>query len=305
MKGLNVKAIKGIVVPTVTPIDADEKVDIPALKKLLNHLVDGGVHGIFALGTSGEFARLEEEEKQVVLETTVGEVKNRVPVYVGVADCGTKRVISNIRKAEKAGADIIVATLPYYYPVKDKEEQLRFFRAISEATDLPVMLYNIPSTTSANIDIEVIKKASERENIIGIKDSSGDIGYLKQIIDLGLGEEFRILVGEEKIAKEGLMAGAHGLVPSLGNVFPELLVNLYKACMECNEERAAVLQDEVDKINKLNRYSNSWLGPIIFRKKVLSMMGICSENMTEPYVGMDEKVTEEIEEIFDDLKSLS
>jgi 4-hydroxy-tetrahydrodipicolinate synthase len=287
--------VRGVVVPAATPLTEDEQVDETAMAKLVSHMIEGGVHGLFLLGTTGEFARLDDVQKRKAGEAAVEAIGGRVPVYIGVSDAGARKVKQNIRMAEQLKADVIVCTLPYYIPVRHPREQLHFFETVLGETDLPVMLYNIPATVNAEISLEVVEKASRKPNMIGIKDSSGNLGYLKKLVEMRPKPEYKVLVGDESLSAKGLLSGGDGLVPSLANVFPKLFVDLYKRCAAGDEEGAMRLQSRIDEINQWNKCSDSWLGALIFRKKALSMMGIGSERLAEPYLRPDSEMAKRME----------
>lgn len=293
---LDLNEVRGVVVPTITPLNEREEVEAGQLKRLVNHIVAGGVHGLFPLGTTGEFARLDEKQKEIAARTTIETNDKRVLIYMGVSDTGLNKTLRNIRLAESWGADIIVTTLPYYYPVFDLQEQLQFLEAVADSTELPIMLYNIPQTVGAPIHLDAIQTISRKPNIIGLKDSSGNFDYLTQCLERNVKDGFRMMIGDESLSMKGLLAGSHGLVPSLANVFPKLLVRLYGACMAGDAAEAEKRQAELDEINQLNRCGESWLGPLIVRKKALSLMGICSGNMSKPSLEMEEERIERLQE---------
>ncbi|MEF2245516.1 MULTISPECIES: dihydrodipicolinate synthase family protein [unclassified Paenibacillus] len=297
MERLDGRKLQGIVVPTVTPLNEREEVQLDALRKLNEHMMKGGVHGLFPLGTTGEFARMDDEQKEQVARVTIEQAAGRVPVYVGVGDTGTRKVLRNMKKAHSWGADVIVSTLPYYYPVNDEREQLQYFEAIAASTDLPVMMYNMPATVGVNIAPSVVERLSHVPNIIGIKDSSGNYDYIHACLRIkkASSQVFQIFVGDESLSARALLAGADGLVPSLGNVFPKLLVQLYEACAAKEHERAEDLQQELSIINQFNKVGDSWLGALILRKKLLSMMGLSPEKVSHPSLAMDSAADDKLD----------
>jgi len=294
---------KGVIVPVVTPLDESENVDAAALQKIVHFLIEHGVHGIFPLGTTGEFARLDDEQKWIALEACVQAVNGRTPVYVGVSACGTKEVLNNIRRAEKLGADLVVCTLPFYYPVHEVAEQTLFFDQITAGSSLPVIIYNIPATIGCSIHLEVIEKLAVKDRIAGVKDSGGNLAYLSEIIGMKTRADLIVAAGAEKIGKEALWKGADGIVPSLANVFPSLFVDLYTACVNRELQQADRLQVKIDQINRLNACTNSWMGLLTFRKKAMSLMGLCSDRLAEPYLKLDEESIREIEILVDEMKT--
>jgi dihydrodipicolinate synthase/N-acetylneuraminate lyase len=276
-------SLKGIIVPIVTPLDDHEQLDTRGMRKLIRHILDGGAHGIFCLGTTGELARLEEDTIRNVISVTTEEVAGKVPVFVGVSDCGTRKVLRNMREAEKLGADALVVTLPYYFPVRGASEQFAFFEEILEGAGSPLVLYNMPATIGASIEVPVVEALAQKPNVLGIKDSSGDIGYLRRLLHVRAKGTLCVLVGDERIASAGMAMGACGVVPSLANVFPRLLVGLYEACLRNDAKEAAALQSRIDGINdSLNGCTASWLSSVCWKKKALQMMGICGDTLTAP-----------------------
>lgn len=291
---LDIKRVKGVIVPLVTPLDPDENVDTPALARIVNHLIENGVDGVFALGTTGEFARLDDSQKAPILETCVAAANGRVPVYAGVSACGSKQVIRNIRQAKALGADIAVCTLPYYFPVRDAAEQTLFFNQVSESSDLPLFIYNIPATIASSIDVQVVEELARAGRIMGIKDSSGDLAYISKLLQIKNQVDLIVTAGSEDICIQALRMGAEGIVPSMANVFPKLFTALYAACLAGDIPRAERYQAKVDELNRFNTCTNSWLAQLTFRKKALSLMGFCDQWQTEPYLKLDDAIANQI-----------
>ena len=289
--------LKGIVVPIMTPLTAEERVDEIGLRRLINHILSGGVHGIFVMGTSGEFARLGLSEWETAIGVTVDEVSRRVPVYVGIADAGANLVKNKAYLAHAMHADVLVATPPYYFPVTQEEVYL-FYKEVAAEIALPLVLYNIPSTTGVSIDLSTLIRLSDVDGIFGVKDSSGDLEALRNTLaHFNRNEDFRIFVGEETIILPGISEGAHGGVPSLGNVTPRLFVDLYESATEGRGEEAKRLEEIVfDLNNVLNRCSDSWLAPLIGRKTALKIMEICSSRVTAPSSPLPDEIVKKIED---------
>ncbi len=278
--------LRGVVVPLASPLLEDESPDIQGLSRLVDHVITGGGDAIFSLGTTGEFARFDGSTRARIASATVRAAAGRVPVLVGASDTGTRLVIEHIEDAATAGADATVVSLPYYFPVKDEGEVLSFYQAVAAASPLPIVLYNIPATCGADIGVETFRKLLELDGIVGFKDSSGSMDYLRAIMAVA-GPDFPVFVGEERLCAEGLEAGAAGLVPSLANVFPRVFAELYAAGGRKDFARARELQKDIAAMNSFNLYSGSWLSAVAWRKTALSLMGICGETMTEPYVPVD------------------
>ena len=221
-----------------------------------------------------------------------------MPVFVGVSDCGTSKVLMNMKAAEELGADALVVTLPYYFPVRNAEEQLLFFERIADTASIPLILYNMPATIGAEIEVSVVETLAARSNVLGIKDSSGEISYLKRLLEVRARGALRVLVGDERIACEGLGMGADGVVPSLANIFPRLMVGLFEACRRNDAKEAASLQARINGINdSLNGCTPSWLASLGWKKKALQKMGICSDRVTEPFLALSRETEMTIEQM--------
>ncbi|MBM3457538.1 MAG: dihydrodipicolinate synthase family protein, partial [Armatimonadetes bacterium] len=176
--------LKGIVPPIVTPLNADETVDESGLERQLNRLIQAGVHGIYFLGSTGEQPALRDGEKVRAIRAARRVVNGRVPLVVGTMASGTARAVDNIRAAEKAGADAVAVTPPHYYPSSGAEEQLAHYRTCAAATGLPVVIYNIPSTTKVMLAPDTMARIGEIRNVVGLKDSSGDFSHFLKILGL-------------------------------------------------------------------------------------------------------------------------
>lgn len=280
----------GVIVPLLTPLNADESVNYSHLHQLVNYVVAGGVNAILAMGSTGEFARFSHATRGKIIEEIVQTVAGRIPVYAGVGDTGLKRVIQNIRVAEEAGADSIAVTLPYYYPIRHDDEAFSYYRAVAEATQLPIMLYNIPSTCGASLSLRVVEKMLVYPHVIGIKDSSGDRErLLEEIRRFGAGQarRFTVVIGAEELSHDGFMAGADGVVPSMANPFPRLWANIYQTGRQRDSARLTPHCEFANAFNQLSGYADAWMSPNVLRKKALSHMGICNDICTAPYIPVD------------------
>ncbi|MEU7404381.1 MULTISPECIES: dihydrodipicolinate synthase family protein [unclassified Streptomyces] len=229
--------LRGVVPPVCTPMDASGEVDTASLTRLVEHLVAGGVHGLFALGSSSEVAFLTDRQRAVALETVVEAVAGRVPVLAGVIDMTTPRVLAHAEAAHQAGADALVATAPFYARTHPRETAAHF-RAIRSAVDLPLYAYDLPVSVHSKLSAALVRELAEDGTLAGLKDSSGDEGGLRRLlVELGgrhgradgPAPSFSVLTGSELTVDAALLAGADGVVPGLGNVDPAGYVRLYDA----------------------------------------------------------------------------
>ncbi|GAA3480140.1 MULTISPECIES: dihydrodipicolinate synthase family protein [Streptomyces] len=229
--------LHGVVPPVCTPLDSHGEVDTASLAALVEHLIGGGVHGLFALGSTSEVAYLTDEQRATTLETVVRVTDGRVPVLAGVIDTTTARVAEHARTAAGLGADALVATAPFYTRTHGKEIA-QHFRRLRAAVDLPLFAYDIPVAVHSKLSSALVRELAEDGTLAGLKDSSGDEGGLRRlIVELGGREgrregpapEFSILTGSELTVDAALLAGADGVVPGIGNVDPAGYVRLYDA----------------------------------------------------------------------------
>ena len=219
-------APKGILPAMITPLTKDYKVNIPALRKLIDFLIDGGVHGIFAIGTTGEFYALSNAEYQEILEVTIDQVNGRVPVYAGANAIGTRESITLAQIAEKVGVTAISALTPYFIALNQNELH-DHFAAIAGSTKLPITVYDNAPKTHLPIKPATVERLAKIPNIVGIKDSTGDLTNTADIINRTRGMEFSVMMGRDSLIHAGLAYGATGAVAATANVAPKLVSDIY------------------------------------------------------------------------------
>src|SRR5947209_5404323 len=202
--------LKGIIPPCVTPFTADQDLDLPRLRSHIDHMLAAGVHGIFVLGTTGEFYALTETEKQAVVAEAVAHCRGRSPVFAGTGAETTREVVRLTRMAEKEGAGGVSVITPYFIK-PTQAELLDHFRRVAESTALPVVLYNNPATCGGlSIEPDTVARLAEVPNIIGIKDSSGDLQNTIEIIRVTPRETFAVLNGRDTLILAAMTFGAQG-----------------------------------------------------------------------------------------------
>jgi len=212
-------------------------------------MLDAGVHGIFCLGTNGEFYALSESEKSRVVETVVDEVNGQVPVYAGSGEIATRTVIRLTKRFKKLGADAVSIVTPYFiHP--SQHELYHHYARIAVETEFPIILYNIPMRTNVRLEPETVAAlAAGFGNIIGIKDSSGDLkltqAYIEQTPD-----RFAVMGGNDGLILDTLLLGGTGAIAATANVIPEILVNIYRAFQEGDLEHARMWQERVGPLRK-------------------------------------------------------
>lgn len=285
----NKQVFSGIIPPMVTPLLSDNlTLDVKGVQHLVEHLVSGGVHGIFILGTTGESTSLSYKTREQLIIESCKAVNGRIPVFVGITDTSIEESIHLALIAQRVGAAAVVAAPPYYYGL-GQEELYKYYWSLADQLTLPLFLYNMPSHTKINIDVKTVVRLSEHPNIIGLKDSSANAVYFQTLCYL-LKNNFSLLVGPEEITAETVLRGGNGGVNGGANLFPKLYVALYNAAVAKDFARIEELQNLVmeisTKIYTVGSYGSSYLKGL---KGALSALGIINGNIAPPFTTFDEK----------------
>ena len=239
--------IRGIIPPVATPMQANEDLDLPRLRWFLDYLITSGVHGIFVLGTNSEFYALDEAEKQAVIATAVEHVAGRVPVFAGTGAESTREAVRLTKMAEREGAQGVSVITPYFVS-PSQQEIFDHYRRIAESTALPVVLYNNPSTCGGvKIDVDTVARLAEMPNILGVKDSSGDLQNTCEYIR-AVPPRFSVMMGRDTLIFHALVSGARGAVPATGNIAPRLLVEIYETFMRGDMAGSLAAQKKANPI---------------------------------------------------------
>ncbi|MFC2768005.1 MAG: 4-hydroxy-tetrahydrodipicolinate synthase [Mitsuokella sp.] len=246
---------KGLITPVVTALTEEETFDAGMYREFIQHLIEAGVDGIFPMGTNGEFYAFDSEEKLAVIKTAVEAVGGRVPVYAGTGCVTTKETVEFTKRVEALGVDCLSVISPYFVAVT-QDDLWEHFSAVAASTKLPMLLYNIPARTGNNIAFTTVRKLMEsHENIIGIKDSSGNFdNTLKYIENTKAG--INVLAGSDSLILWTLMAGGTGAISGCSNVFPELMVSIYQYWKEGNIEKANEAQKKIRPFRNVMQMGN-------------------------------------------------
>ncbi len=246
----------GVIPPIPTPLNKDETIDEPSLRRLIEFLISGSVHGIFVLGTCGEFASLSAKEKKKAVSITVEQVSGRVPVYAQITEVGTGDTISNLKEYSKLNIDYAVVTTPYYYRLS-QSDLIRHFQMVIEASDIPLFLYVIPQMTKLTLDVPSVFTLGKDSRLAGIKDSSGDFFYFQELLEYKPRDNFFVLQGKDELFGSSILSGATGGVLGVANFAPRLLVQLYEAAMAGKIGEVRSLQKQVNLLSKLFKLSSA------------------------------------------------
>jgi 4-hydroxy-tetrahydrodipicolinate synthase len=270
------RPLKGIIPPLVTPLLNSATLDAEGLERLVNHIIGGGVQGLFVLGTTGEAQSLSYALRRQMIELTCRFAKGRVPVLVGITDTSIEESVNLSRVAAQNGAAAVVSAQP---------ELIYFYEQLAEKLPLPLFLYNMPSHTKVNFDPATVRQLANHKNIIGLKDSSANGTYFQKLCyELRDVKDFTLLVGPEEMMAETVLLGGHGGVNGGANIFPQLYVDLYQAAVARDFSKIGPLHQQVMQISCLlfsvGKYGSSYLKGV---KCALSLKGICSDVMAEPF----------------------
>lgn len=275
--------LHGVIPPVVTPLHEDLSVDIDGLEKLIEHLIAGGVHGLFMLGTTGEGPHLSHRKRQEVIDKTIRINKSRLPVLIGVSDTSIEELVDTCHFAKAAGADAVVLAAPYFAPISQPELQ-SWMEYVIPKIELPVILYDLPSHINVKLSVDVVKSLTSFDHVIGIKDSSGDLTYFNMLLSQIDRPDFKFFTGPEIIFGASLVAGGHGGVPGGANLYPRLFVDIYEAAknkdMKMLEDRQAAVRSLYTDLYSLNGYGSGFMCGL---HAALELKGLCQNVMMPPY----------------------
>jgi len=276
--------LSGIVPPMVTPLRDRDTLDLDGLERLIEHILAGGVNGLFILGTTGEGPSLSYRLRRELVERVCRQVKQRVPVLVGITDTAFIESVNVARASVDAGADAVVVAPPYYLP--EAQPELReYVEHLLPELPLPLFLYNMPALTKVNIELETVRWALDQPRIAGLKDSSGDLDYFRNAaVLLKHRPDWSLLIGPEEKLLDALQAGGHGGVSGGANLFPRLYAQLCASHRSGDSARARELQSQIQRIGDalyhIGKHSSSIIKGI---KCALACLGVCNDFMAEPF----------------------
>ena len=268
----------------VTPLLDRDQLDVAGLERLLEHILAGGVNGLFILGTTGEGPSLSYRLRRELIERVCRQVAGRVPVLVGITDTAFVESVQIARQAEVSGATALVLAPPYYLPEAQPELQEYLDHLVPELP-LPLFLYNMPSLTKVSFELPTIQRALQDQRIIGFKDSSGDLSYFEEVAELIKARpDWSLLIGPEEKLLKSLQMGGDGGVSGGANLYPKLYVKVVTAFQAGDLAEAEawqrVIQQVSDSFYRIGKYSSSIIKGI---KCALACQGICDDFMAEPF----------------------
>lgn len=293
-----IKKIKGTGVAIVTPFKNDSSIDFAALGRVVNHVIDGGVNYIVAMGTTGESVTLSKDEKKALVSYVVEAINSRVPLIVGIGGNNTQEIINSVRHSNLEGVDGILSVAPYYNKPTQKG-LFQHFKAIATSSPLPVILYNVPGRTACNITADTcLELAHACENIVAVKEASGDMSQVMKIIK-GKPENFSIISGDDMMTIPIIAAGGTGVISVLANAYPTQTSELVNHALKNNFKSAREIQFRFLEMIELLFLDGNPSGV----KAMLNILNICNNNLRLPLVPVSRTVYARIQKAMDEVKN--
>jgi len=279
--------LRGIVPPMITPLKDRDTLDVAGLERLVAHLLDGGVQGLFLLGTSGEAPSLSYRLRRELIARVCTQVGARLPVLVGVSDTSIVETLQLAACAAEAGASAVVLAPPYYFPAS-QAELLRYVRQLADELPLPLLLYNIPKMTKVSFEPDTVRQLLDMPQIVGLKDSSRDMDYFLAVRRLTAQRpDWSLLIGYEHMLVDTLRAGGTGGVLAGANLSPRLFVDLYQAVTQGDDPRIAHIQNTLAILRRLYSLDAGSLASVAGIKCALSLRGIADDYLVAPFARLD------------------
>jgi len=292
----DISTLKGCGTALVTPFNPDFSIDEDALRRLVDSQISGGIDFLVPCGTTGESVTLSDSEQRRVVQIVLEQSRGRVPVIAGAGGNNTAHVIALAREFEHLGVQGLLSVSPYYN--KPMQEGLfQHFKAIAEATTLPIIVYNVPPRTNVNILPDTIVRLAEIPNIIGVKEASGDISQIAEIISR-VSSQFKVLSGDDSMTLPLIALGGVGLISVASNEAPREMTALTTACLDGNWDEGRRLNRELFALMKVN-FIESSPGPV---KAALAMMGRIKEVYRLPMVPVRPETRNKLRSVLVDLK---
>jgi len=296
------KKHRGVVVPMVTPFTADGDLDEMGVRTIIDYLLEGGVDGIFVLGTTGEKASIPWPMRRRLVRLAMDHVAKRALVYAGVSDDCLVHTLEMAEESFKLGVDAVVAHTPCYYSLQT-DEILEYFSVLAGSVTGPLILYNIPSTTHISLPLEVIARLSEQPNVVGLKDSENSAGRPEETVGLVGGREgFSLFMGASVLSAKAFSLGMDGVVPSSGNLVPRLWRDMYLAAQKEDWPEVERIQLQANHAASLFQRNRTLGQSLAALKSAMSALGLCEPFVLRPLRTLTES---KIETIRQELGSLA
>ena len=288
--------LSGIIPPLVTPVHSDGRLDVESLQKLIDNCINEGVNGIFIMGSCGEGSVLGAELRADITREAVKIVAGRVALLVGVLESSTQKVIEEIKRLEPLGAEYFVVTPPFYLPAANQDQIYAHFKDIAASTKKNIVAYNIPCFVNSEILPETQQKICAIENVVGVKDSTGNWDLFQKALMLKKQNDFTLISGDESLASAGMIFGSNGCVPCLGNPYPRMLVDLYEAAQRKDIDGVFALETKLVQTKRTWGCGGYWIAIV---KYLCARKGLCQPYTLTPSLDLTDEQKRFIDELLD------
>lgn len=288
--------LQGTGVALVTPFHKQGNIDFTAFGNLIEHTISGGVDYLLCLGTTSEYPTLSKQEKMAIVEYTIEKVENRVPIVLGMGGNDTRSLVDEIRKTDFSSIAAILSVAPYYNKPNQKGLYTHF-KAVAEASDVPVILYNVPGRCGVNISAETcVQLATDFPNIIGIKEASGNISQCMDIL-MNKPQGFTVVSGEDALVLPLMALGMQGVISVTANAFPKQMSELVNHCLKLNMKKARAVHEKLLPFSKAIFEEGNPVGI----KAALEIMNIASSNLRQPLVKASKPLQTKLQTIINNI----
>lgn len=288
--------LQGTGVALVTPFHKQGNIDFTAFGNLIEHTISGGVDYLLCLGTTSEYPTLSKQEKMAIVEYTIEKVENRVPIVLGMGGNDTRSLVDEIRKTDFSSIAAILSVAPYYNKPNQKGLYTHF-KAVAEASDVPVILYNVPGRCGVNISAETcVQLATDFPNIIGIKEASGNISQCMDIL-MNKPQGFTVVSGEDALVLPLMALGMQGVISVTANAFPKQMSELVNHCLKSNMKKARAVHEKLLPFSKAIFEEGNPVGI----KAALEIMNIVSSNLRQPLVKASKPLQTKLQTIINNI----
>ena len=280
--------LKGVYPAMVTPLTLEENVDKAAMRRVVRYCLEGGVHGLLVLGSTGEFPAMTDAMRGDAIETALDEAQGKVPVLIGCGEPGTRRTIEQVRAAARTRADGVLVSIPYYFPL-DQAAIIRHYEMVAESSVLPVVIYNFPQMTKITMAPDTVAKLAAHPNIIGVKDSAGDFVSMQRYLEVTVDADFAVMSGNPALGLSAYQLGAKGGIFAGCSLVPKLCADVYNAFIKGDLDGAVALQKTASLIPLMGGFGPN--SAVI--KWGLNRLGVCGTTVSAPLglpTGQEEKM---------------
>lgn len=291
---------KGIIPALLTPLNADETLNVEQLEKLIERLLDSGCEGIFAAGSTGEPTNLREEVYFELVQRVLSIVNGRVPVCVGVLEPGTARCIDTIKKVQEFGVDFVSCTPNFYAKNEYQDDIIRHYEALSRKTDVKMMIYNNLGTTGVDIMAPSFFEIAQFDNVVAYKDTRSDWENHMRSLYFLRDKNISLINGGEYLIGASFLMGSQGNIAAASNVLPKLFVTLYQAAKAKDIDKTLELSDQVARLNEITRTGCGWLHGV---KYAASRLGVCDDIVAGSTTPLTPEAKRKVDTILDELSA--